>query len=146
MKKLNYLLVCLFLSMTVFVGCKSDNGGDPEPTAEQQALEALQGTWKVTDAQRDNSPLEGYENMTMTISSNKTLSTAGGPSGSIFPTGSFTFIENSNFKKIRVDNVDVELTAGGDSLVAKFKLDVDGHNAARIAGLDGSYTFKFSKQ
>lgn len=145
MKKINYLLVCLFLSMTVFVGCKSDDGGDPEPSAEQQALEALQGTWKVTDAKKDNVDLDGYSNMTMTISSNKTISTPNAPTGSVFPTGSFIFVEGSNFKKIKVDGVDVELTVGSSSLVAKFKLDEDGNNAARVAGLEGSYTFTFGK-
>ena len=145
MKKINYLLVCLFLSMTVFVGCKSDDGGDPEPSAEQQALEALQGTWKVTDAKKGNVDLDGYSNMTMTISANKTISASNAPSGSVFPTGSFTFVEGSNFKKIKVDGVDVELTVGSSSLVAKFKLDEEGNNAARVAGLEGSYTFTFGK-
>ncbi len=144
MKKINYLLVCLFLSMTVFVGCKSDDGGDPEPSAEQKALEALQGAWEVTDAKKDNVALDGYDAMTMTIS-NKTINTTGAPSGSIFPTGSFTFVD-ANFKKIKVKGVDVELTPGGNSLVAKFKLDEDGNNAARVTGLDGSYTFTFSKK
>lgn len=145
MKKFNYLLVCLFLSMTVFVGCKSDDGGDPEPTAEEKALEPLVGTWKVKDAKKDNVDLDGYGDMTLTISSNKTISTANAPSGTVFPTGSFTFVEGSNFKKIKVDGVDVELTSGSSSLVAKFKLDEEGNNVARVTGLEGSYTFTFEK-
>lgn len=145
MKKINYLLVCLFLSMTVFVGCKSDDGGDPEPSAEEKALEALQGTWEVANAQKDNVALDGYEDMTMTIS-NKTISTSGAPGVSVFPKGSFTFVEGSNFKKIRVDGVDVDLTTGSNSLVAKFSLDAEGNNAARVAGLEGSYTFTFNKK
>lgn len=148
MKKINYLLVCLFLSMTVFVGCKSDDGGDPEPSAEQQALEALLGTWDVTDAKKDNVDLDGYSNMTMTISSNKTISTSNGPSPSesVFPTGSFTFVEGSNFKKIKVKDVDVQLEYDATTLEARFKLDEEGNNAARVAGLDGSYIFKFKKK
>lgn len=144
MKKFNYLLVCLFLSMTVFVGCKSDDGGDPEPTAEEKALEPLVGTWKVKDAKKDNVDLDGYGDMTLTISPNKTISTANAPSGTVFPTGSFTFVEGSNFKKIKVKDIVVDLTVN-DGLVAKFNLDEEGNNAGRVAGLEGSYTFTFEK-
>lgn len=129
----------------MFVGCKSDDGGDPEPSAEQKALEALQGTWKVTDAKKDNVDLDGYSNMTMTISSNKTISTANAPSGSVFPIGSFTFVEGSDFEKIKVKDVDIQLVYDATTLEARFKLDEEGNNAARVAGLEGDYIFKFGK-
>lgn len=148
MKKLNYLLVCLFLSMTVFVGCKSDDGGDPEPSAEQKALEALQGTWDVTDVKKDDtqSLLEDYDNMTMTISANKTITTPNAPSGSVFPTGSFTFVEGSNFKKIKVAGVEVDINSSNDKLVAVFNKESDGGNGSKIKAVEGKYRFEFSKK
>lgn len=146
MKKINYLFICLLLSAAVVVGCKSDDGGEPGTSPEEKAVADLQGKWEVTSAKRDNSDLEGYDNMVLTVS-NKSLATAGATaSPSVFPTGSFTFVEGSDYKKITVDGITVTLTANGENLNASFKLDDEGNNAARVQGLDGSYAFTFKKQ
>lgn len=148
MKKINYLFICLFLSVAVVVGCKSDDGGNPP--AEEGNLAKLDGSWKVSTAKRDGTDLPEYEDMTLTISkSNKTFATSGGPSGdaNVFPKGSFTD-EGNDYSKVKVgpNNIIVSLTPGASSLTASFKLDSEGGNAARVLGLDGSYTFTFTKQ
>lgn len=132
--------------MAVVVGCKSDDGGSPEPSAEEKAVADLQGKWEVTSAKRDNDNLDGYDDMVLTVS-NKSFATAGATaSPSVFPTGSFTFVEGSDFKKISVGGKTVTLTVNGDKLNASFKLDDEGNDAARVTGLDGSYSFDFEKQ
>lgn len=147
MKRINYLFFCLLLCAAFVVGCKSDDGGDPDPeqTEEEKALAELQGTWDVTTAKRDGTDLEGYSDMTLTIS-NKNISTSGQTADpSVFPTGSFTFVEGADFKKIDVNGVIVTLAASSDKLTTKFDLNDEGDNASRVLGLAGSYTFTFSK-
>lgn len=152
MKKINYLLLCFVLSVVVFSGCKSDDGGSTPPNPEQDALNMLQGTWDVTAATRDQtSILDDYSDLSVTIS-NKTITEDGAPSTSIFPTGSFTFKEGSDYKVIIVNDsgqgpVEVNLTgSSATQLSTSFSLDEDGRdNSAKILLLDGAYVFKFGK-
>src|SRR5690606_20503890 len=104
MKKINYLFFCLFLSVAILASCKSDDGGGNGPTAEEAAVAKLQGTWNLTAANKDNSPINGYESMKLTID-NKTISATGTPgSDSVFPTGSFSFV-GTNYNQILVDGI-----------------------------------------
>lgn len=143
MKKINYLFFCLFLSVAFLASCGSDDGGGG-PTAEEAALAKLQGTWDLTAANKDNSPITGYESMTLTIA-NKTMTATGTPeSDSVFPTGSFSFV-GDNYNQILVDGIKVTLAVTETKLVTSFSLNEDGSDAGRVAVVQGDYQFTFDK-
>lgn len=143
MKKINYLFFCLFLSVVLLASCKSDDGGGG-PTAEEAALAKLQGTWNLTAATKDNSPITGYESMKLTIA-NKTMTASGTPgTDSVFPTGSFSFV-GTNYNQILVDGINVTLAVTETNLVTSFSLNEDGSDASRVAVVQGDYQFSFTK-
>lgn len=123
--------------------CGSDDGGGG-PTAEEAALAKLQGVWNLTAATKDNSPISGYETMTLTIA-NKNITAANTPgSDSVFPTGSFSFV-GSNYNQILVDGINVTLAVTETTLVTSFELNEDGSDASRVAVVQGAYQFTFTK-
>lgn len=142
MKKVNYYFFCLLFTVALMAGCKSDDGGGPNP--EQDALAKLQGTWALTDAKKDSSPYSGYEDMKLTIS-NKSITASGAPNNSIFPTGAFEFAEGG-YNAIVVDGINVALNVSETTLRTSFSLNEDGSNASRVAIVEGNYVFTFEKE
>lgn len=145
MKKINYLFFCLFLSVALLASCKSDDGGgDPGLTEEQVALAKLQGTWRLTAATKDGSPIPDYDLMRLTID-NKTMTATGTPGAeSVFPTGTFAFI-GIDFNRILVDEIRVDLVISETTLVTSFALNADGTDASRVTAVEGAYQFSFTK-
>lgn len=142
MKKVNYYFFCLFFTVAVLAGCKKDDGGGPTP--EEAALAKLQGTWALTDVKKDNAPINGYEDMKLTIT-NKSIVASGTPDNSVFPTGAFTF-EEGDYSTIVVDGINVSLNVTDTTLRTSFSLNEDGSNASRVAVVEGDYVFTFTKE
>lgn len=142
MKKVNYYFFCLLFTVALVAGCKKDDGGGPTP--EEAALAKLQGTWVLSSVTKDNSPLNGYEDMKLTVS-NKTITAEGTPDNSVFPTGAFSF-EESDFNTIIVDGITVSLMVTDTTLRTSFSLNEDGSNASRVAVVQGNYVFNFTKE
>jgi hypothetical protein len=143
MKKVNYYFFCLLFTVALIAGCKKDDGGGPTP--EEAALAKLQGTWVLSDVKKDNAPINGYEDMKLTIT-NKSIAASGTPDNSVFPTGAFTF-EEGDYNTIVVDGINVRLVNITDTnLTTSFSLNEDGSNASRVAIVQGNYVFTFTKE
>lgn len=144
MKKINFVNLCMIAWAISFsiVSCKSDDdgGGDPKQNAEKEALEKYSGEWEAVSVTKDGANYEGYEDFVLKISEDKKFQASGDPN-SVFPTGSFQFIEGSDYKKVICNGVEVSLTASGNNLVASFSREQEGSSAGRIQGIAGNYKF-----
>lgn len=142
MQKIKYFnLPALIMAIAFcFTGCKSDDGGGGIIDEEKKAMEEYTGQWEAMSVTRDNTSVEGFEDFVLTISEDKKFTTSGDPTG-IFPEGSFQFIENTEFKKVTCDGVEMNLNVSGDNLAINFTRENDESSSGRITGIAGDYQF-----
>lgn len=153
MKKLTTAFALLFLAgMIVLSGCKKKTKPE-EKTAEELRIEALTGTWIVSEVTLDNSDVTSdWPSFAVTFG-NKTYTTDNSFNTNVWPaSGSYTFdmagTEVDVNTMLRSGNgADLEIAlnlSSNSSLTMSFNYDTNTHG--RLKGTDGAWTFRMTKQ
>lgn len=96
MKTLRYISSVIILAMITFASCKTEVTITPTEQAQNDLVEALQGTWSAVEARKENTVISDFNNFTFTIT-DKSYSTENG--SPVWPSsGTFDFesIETEN--------------------------------------------------
>jgi len=152
MKRVTDLLTALvFVSLTIFISCNKGGGDDPGPSAEEEQVAKLVGTWALaTDgAVLGSTTRTEWNGLTGVLSGNTeggSIAMSGVPSDTgasdVWPS-TITWTFGSSISEIvRNDGVTMNVQSVTDTqLIVTFTISDSG----RIEGFDGSWTFTFEK-
>lgn len=154
MKTLNNLFaVASLFALLSFGACKEDT---PDGGTDEVPGQSLEATWAVTDASNVSGPAaDQFTGFSITINasaSGVTYTTSGGGDPLVFPAQGTLIVEPSDdfdagAEVLREpDNVPmtINLSQDGDVMDIDFTIDV-GVNA-RVAGINGEYSFTLNRQ
>jgi len=143
------LILAIILGVFIILsGCKKDTDS---PNEEVIQLGKLSGTWTANTVM-NGVELEGYEDFTLTISSNPggvfTYTTAGRPELSPWPaSGSWVFGSTVASQIVREsDGVIMTYTVTDTALTLEFDFSGEGYPNTRMKSLEGNWMFTFSRQ
>ena len=145
MNRFTYLLS--FFALVALILFSACNPEEPEKSDEEKQLEALAGTWNVTDVTLDGTVDTGFNNMVLTLTSSKGYSTSGGDFSPVWASsGTFEFKADTKGEVIvRDDAVEIAISnLSGTNMTMSFEYQ-DAGIGCRSKGICGTYVFNFEK-
>jgi hypothetical protein len=138
------LLFVLLVSITW--GCNDD---DNNLTPEQEQVRKLSGSWRATSVLLNDVTVDGYNDFLLTLTGKLAYSVSGGPDNLPFPPiGKWKLGADINNQLIIAEgseNIAAVYTLDGENLIIDLNYTGNGFPNARAQGLEGAWTFNFTK-
>ncbi len=144
---LKFAPVALVAMLVAVSGCKDE---DTQLTPEQQIVRTLSSTaWIATSVLKDDVAQTDYTNFTITFTGTLDYSVSGGPAFIPFPaTGAWELgapLTSQLILGAGNQNIETEYELSETTLTVEFDYTGNGFSNGRTNGLNGRWTFVFSK-
>ncbi|MCF6360327.1 MAG: hypothetical protein L3J29_06130 [Cyclobacteriaceae bacterium] len=157
MKKLKITSMALLLGLAVISSC--DNGGDPEPTAEEKQTALLAQTWKAgTDASDitldGNNEIGSWDGFTVTFNAAGSYTATNVSQGreDVWPTQGSWAYKNAGTESVDVNTIIRDAGGNNETIIAitvdetSLRMTFDYTNpTGRIGGTEGAWVFNMDE-
>ena len=139
--------ILIVLSFSFYVGCKNDNGSDPEPDFLAEKLEELMNggsSWTMNSVTKDGYDVsDQFTGFVLTVGE-YTYSTQNSLSSAWPSSGTWKFNDTSGTVIKRDDGTLISVSISGTQLTLSFT--ATGVTGGRKASVDGDYVFVLGSQ